>query len=189
MLITNTPASINACAVPFTATFSGSASSSNSTTGSTALTYSWNLNGATSTSVNPSPVTFTTTGSFPVSLSCTDNNNCTNSKTVTVTVQSTIVKALVPIKACYNQPELLLEIVLLRPQQNGILEMERLYKLELFQIKYHILIHPSGIFTITATTALGACSAVKTFTINVKSCCQFYCNSSFWMHISISCDI
>ena len=167
VLITNIPASINACAVPFTATFSGSASSSNSTTGSTALTYSWNLNGATSTSVNPSPVTFTTTGSFPVSLSCTDNNNCTNSKTVTVTVQSTIVKALVPIKACYNQPVIIRDSSLATSTKWDFGDGTPIQTVVVPNQVSHTY-SSAGIFTITATTVLGTCSAVKTFTINVE---------------------
>ena len=167
VVITNTPTSLSACAAPFTATFSGSNSTSNSTTGSTALTYSWNLNGASSTAINPPAVTFTTTGTFPVSLTCTDNNNCANTQTVIVTVQTPAVKALVPTKGCFNSP------VSFRDSSasantvwsfgDGSLD-QTVFPIQNFQHTYG----SQGIFTITATANLGSCTCVKTFTINIE---------------------
>ena len=165
--ITNTPASLNACAAPFTATFSGASSVSNSTTGSTALTFNWNLNGANSTSANPPPVTFTTTGSFPVSLTCTDNNNCSNSQTVIVTVQTPQIKAKVPIIACYNQN------YSVRDTSNSASSQWNFGDATATQTVFpptnigHTYSAP-GIYTITGTTFIGSCSSTKTYTVKVE---------------------
>jgi len=78
-VIQTVPASTISCTAPFTPTFNGSGSTSNSTTG-TSLTYSWTFsNGNTSTVVTPGAETYTATGNFPVTLTVTDNNGCSNS--------------------------------------------------------------------------------------------------------------
>ncbi|MES2762568.1 MAG: PKD domain-containing protein [Bacteroidota bacterium] len=167
VVITNTPAIVNACVAPFTATFSGSSSTSNSTTGSTSLTYSWNLNGASSTSANPPPVTFTTTGSFPVVLTCTDNNSCSESKTVTVNVANPAVKALVSNFACYNKLFVVKDTSVSNATQWNFGDgtpIQTVFPPFTFSHIYG----SAGIFTITATTFLGSCSAVKTYTVNVE---------------------
>ena len=167
VVISNTPASLNACSAPFTATFNGSSSVSNSTTGSTTLTYNWNLNGTNSALVNPPPVTFSTTGSFPVSLTCTDNNNCSNSQTVTVTVLTPSVKALVPTKACYNQSFNVKDTSACSSTQWNFGDgssVQTVFPPNTISHSYST----SGIFTITATTFLGSCTSTKTFTISVE---------------------
>lgn len=166
--ITNTPTSLNACAAPFTATFSGSSSSSNSTTGSTALTYNWNLNGTLSSSVNPPPVTFTTTGSFPVTFTCTDNNNCRDSKTVTVNIANPIVKASVKNFACYNQSFTVKDTSVADVTQWNFGDGTAAQSVFPPTSLSHVYT-TAGIYTITATAFLGAtCTATKTYTVTVE---------------------
>jgi len=167
VVITNTPTSLNACVAPFTATFSGSSSTSNSTTGSTALTYSWNLNGASSTLANPPPITFTTTGSFPITLTCTDNNNCSQSQAVTVNVQSPNVKALVPTKGCFNQAISVKDTSAATFTQWNFGDATPNQLIIPPNTLTHSYSSP-GTFTITATSFLGTCSATKTYTINIE---------------------
>lgn len=183
VVISNNPASLNACAAPFTATFSGSSSSSNSTTGSTALTYSWNLNGATSTSVNPPPITFTTTGSYPVSLTCTDNNNCSNSQTVMVNVLTPQLKALVQGTACLNQAFTVRDTSSASISQWNFGDGTPVQTVILPANFSHVYTSP-GTFTISATTFLGNCSSSKTYTVYVEKVTadftaspDFSCNS------------
>lgn len=167
VVITNTPTSINACSAPFTATFSGSSSTSNSTTGSTALTYSWNLNGVPSTAVNPPPITFTTTGSFPITLTCTDNNSCSDTKTVTVNVSNPAVKALVKNFACYNKQFSVRDTSASTVTQWNFGDgtpVQSVFPPTTFNHVYST----TGTFTITATTFLGSCFSTKTFTVNVE---------------------
>jgi len=183
VVITSSPTVINACSAPFTATFSGSGSSSNSTTGSTSLTYSWNLNGSSSTSVNPPPITFTTTGSFPISLTATDNNSCSDSKTVTVNVSNPIVKASLKNIACFNRSFIVRDTSLSNVTQWNFGDgtpIQYIFPPSTFSHTYT----SSGVFTITATTFLGSCSSVKTFTVLVEkpiadftSIPPFSCNS------------
>lgn len=167
VVITNTPTSLSGCVAPFTATFSGSSSTSNSTTGSTALSYNWNLNGASSTSVNPPPVTFTTTGSFPVTFTCTDNNACSDSKTVTVTVANPTVKALVKNFVCYNQILTVRDSSASNSTQWNFGDGTPVQSVVPPNTTAHAY-SSAGIFTITATAFLGACTSVKTYTINVE---------------------
>ncbi|MES2566075.1 MAG: PKD domain-containing protein [Bacteroidota bacterium] len=167
VVITNTPTSINACAAPFTATFSGSSSSSNSTTGSTALTYSWNLNGTVSTLANPPPVTFTTTGSFPITLTCTDNNSCSETQTVTVNVSNPIVKALVKNFVCYNKSFTVKDTsASFKTEWNfgDGTPVQTVFPPTTFNHVYST----TGTFTITATTFLGSCFSTKTYTVTVE---------------------
>lgn len=183
VVITSTPASLNACVAPFTATFSGSSSASNSTTGSTALTYNWNINGATSTAVNPPPVTFTTTGSFPVTFTCTDNNACSDSKTVTVNILNPTVKALVKNFVCYNKTFIVRDSSASTVTQWNFGDGTPVQSVFPPNTTNHVYAS-AGIFTITATTFLGSCSSVKTYTVNVEkatadftSVPPFSCNS------------
>ena len=167
VVITNSPTVINACAAPFTATFSGSTSSSNSTTGSTALTYSWNLNGTPSSAVNPPPVTFTTTGSFPITLTATDNNSCSDTKTVTVNVANPIVKATLKNLACFNRNFTVRDTSASNVTQWNFGDgtpTQNVFPPSTFNHLYA----SAGVFTITATTYLGSCFSVKTFTVLVE---------------------
>ena len=87
-VITSNPNPPAACTPPLIVSFSGSSSTSHSTTGS-GLTYSWDLgNGQKSGVVSPPPVTYSTQGTYFVKLRVTDNNNCADSTTVGVSVNT-----------------------------------------------------------------------------------------------------
>lgn len=102
VIISSSPLSLNSCTVPFTAAFSGS----NCVTGSPSggpLTYSWGFgNGQTSTSVTPTPVTYTNNGAYTVSLTATDNNQCSKTVSTTVNLLMPKVKVKVPDTVCYG---------------------------------------------------------------------------------------
>ncbi|MBI3518371.1 MAG: PKD domain-containing protein [Bacteroidetes bacterium] len=167
VIITTSPTVVSACVAPFTATFSGSNSTSNSTTGSTSLTYNWNLNGTTSNAVNPPPITFTTTGSFPVTLTCTDNNSCSDTRTVTVNVSNPAVKASVKNFACYNANFTVRDTSASNVTQWNFGDGTPVQAVFPPNNLTHVYTS-TGIFTITATTFLGTCSSVKTYTVNVE---------------------
>jgi gliding motility-associated-like protein len=183
VVITNTPAVINACTAPFTATFSGSSSTSNSTTGSTALTYNWNLNGTPSSSANPPAVTFTTTGSYPITLTCTDNNNCSDTKTVTVNVLTPVVRARMKTIACYNTAFNVRDTSASSFTQWNFGDGTPVQTAFPPTNLSHIY-SSAGVYTVTGTTFLGSCTATKTFTVTVEkpvasftSTPPFDCNS------------
>lgn len=102
VIISSNPLSLNSCTVPFTASFSGT----NCVTGSPMggpLTYAWGFgNGQTSTSVTPSPVTYTNNGAYTVSLTCTDNNQCSKTVSTTVNLLAPKVKVEIPDTVCYG---------------------------------------------------------------------------------------
>lgn len=85
-IITSSPSPATSCNPPLTVTFNASSSTSNSPLGST-LTYSWDFgNGNTSTSVTPPSQTYTSSGVYPVWLTVTDDNNCSDSISTNVTI-------------------------------------------------------------------------------------------------------
>lgn len=101
IITSNVP--LSSCTAPYTVQFNGSSSQSHSTTGSTALTYSWNLGGGNvSTSPNPPAVTFDTMGVYPVWLTVTDNNNCSDSVLVNVAIQAPVASFTVNDTVCKN---------------------------------------------------------------------------------------
>jgi gliding motility-associated-like protein len=105
-IIASVPASLTSCVAPFKATFNGTGSTSNSTT-SAILTYSWVFsNGNTAAIVSPPQQTYTATGVFPVTLTVTDNNNCSNSTAVNVNIGKPVatfkVKDTVCLTAVFN---------------------------------------------------------------------------------------
>jgi gliding motility-associated-like protein len=105
-VIASNPASLTSCVAPFSVTFNGTGSSSNSTTSPT-LTYSWIFsNGNTSTVVSPPKQTYSSTGVFPVTLTVTDNNNCSNSAVQNVNIGKPVatfsVKDTVCLTATFN---------------------------------------------------------------------------------------
>ncbi|MBL0071620.1 MAG: PKD domain-containing protein [Bacteroidetes bacterium] len=84
------PNSSAACLPPLVVSFSAGLSTSNSTTGG-GLTYLWNLGGGnTSTAVNPPLNTYTTNGVYPISLTVTDNNNCSATTTTNVVISAPV---------------------------------------------------------------------------------------------------
>lgn len=88
VLLNTTPNPPSACLPPLTVTFTSTGSTSHSTTSPT-LTYQWNFTpSGTSTLSIPSPITYTASGTYPVKLTVTDNNNCSDSATVNVTIKN-----------------------------------------------------------------------------------------------------
>ncbi len=87
-VITTNPSPAFACTAPLNVTFSGSNSQSNSPTG-TSLIYSWDFaNGNTSTLVNPPIQTYSSLGNYIAQLTVTDNNGCSNTSSVDVSINN-----------------------------------------------------------------------------------------------------
>ena len=98
------PLSLTSCTAPFTAAFSASNSTSGSPIPGPLTAYSWNFgNSQTSTQQTPPPVTYTT-GLYTVSLTVTDNNNCSATLTRPVTVLQPTVTATLPSTVCIGVP-------------------------------------------------------------------------------------
>lgn len=98
------PANLGACSAPYTASFSSTGSTSGSPTGG-GLTYSWNFPGgspASSGAANPGNVTYNTTGSYNVTLTVTDNNNCSTTTVKNFAVNQPSITALIPSTICVN---------------------------------------------------------------------------------------
>ncbi len=94
-VISSTPAPLNVCLSPLTATFSALSSAGAN------LSYAWNFgNTQTSTSASPGAITYTT-GSYPVTLTVT-SNGCTNTVTTLVSVSPTTLNVIVPSTVCVN---------------------------------------------------------------------------------------
>jgi len=88
------------CLLPFTANFQSTV-----TTASNPITYKWVFGtGDTSTAANPTYV-YTNTGHYNVSLTVTDKNNCTTTKSITdgVKVEEFKVNASLPSPICTNK--------------------------------------------------------------------------------------
>ncbi len=90
VVLSTNPTPPAACLPPLVVSFSAGLSTSNSTTGG-GLTYLWNLGGGnTSTAVNPPLNTYTTNGVYPISLTVTDNNNCSATTTTNVVISAPV---------------------------------------------------------------------------------------------------
>ena len=95
-----TPSEVVACTAPLDVTFSGSACYSNSPNG-TSLTYLWNFgNSNTGSGVAPPIQTYDTAGIYTVTLEVTDNNNCINYDTITVSITNPIAGFIAPDTVC-----------------------------------------------------------------------------------------
>ncbi len=106
VIISSNPLALSSCTAPFTAAFSGS----NSVTGSPlggGLTYNWSFQGgapASSTQQTPGNVTFNTPGTYNVTLTVTDNNNCSATAIKPVTVSQPTLQTTIPATVCLNTP-------------------------------------------------------------------------------------
>lgn len=106
VIISSNPLALSSCTAPFTAAFSGS----NCVTGSPlggGLTYNWTFQGgspASSTQQTPGNVTFNTPGSYNVTLTATDNNNCSATVVKPVTVSQPTLQTTIPGTVCLNTP-------------------------------------------------------------------------------------
>ena len=88
------------CTAPFTTAFSASTSVSGSPIAGGGLTYNWNFgNSQTATGVSPPSVTYGS-GHFTVTLTATDNNNCTHSIIQPVSAVMPSVQVTVPPAVC-----------------------------------------------------------------------------------------
>jgi len=102
VIISTNPSPASGCTAPFIAAFSGSNSTTGSPTGG-GLTYSWNFPGGapgSSGAMTPGNVTYGTVGSYVASLTVTDNNNCSNSASIPVTVSMPVVAVTMPTFVC-----------------------------------------------------------------------------------------
>ncbi len=97
----------NSCTAPFAPAFTGTNSTSGSPIPGGGLTYTWNFGGGqpgASNSGNPGTVNFANPGYYNITLSVTDNNSCTNSKTAVVSaIQPTVSAAIPPTVCIYGQ--------------------------------------------------------------------------------------
>lgn len=169
-VINSNPSSLNACAAPFSPSFNGSNSVSNSPTGG-ALTYSWNFAGgspASSTQQNPGTVSYSSLGNYNVSLTVTDNNNCSASISVPVTVNTPSVNATVPGTVCLGTP------VIITDQSNVGFTFWQMgdgsnYNVATSASSQSIHTYPNpGNYTITITATSGNCQAQATKTVHVQ---------------------
>ncbi len=106
VIISSNPLALTSCTAPFTAAFSGSNCVTGSPTGG-GLTYNWTFQGgspASSTQQTPGNVTFNTPGSYNVTLTVTDNNNCSATTIKPVTVSQPTLQTTIPGTVCLNSP-------------------------------------------------------------------------------------
>lgn len=100
--ITANPGSFT-CAPTFTTALDASSSLSGSPLGG-GLTFNWNMGSfGTSSSANTGNVVFGPVGAYVVTLTATDNNNCSNTGTTVVSLLSPTVNAIVPPTVCIAQ--------------------------------------------------------------------------------------
>jgi gliding motility-associated-like protein len=99
-VISSNPVSTTSCSAPFSVTFNGSSSTSNSGTSPT-LTYSWTFgNGNNSAVAAPPQQTYTANGTFPVTLTVSDDNNCSNAVIQNVKIGKPVATFLVKDSVC-----------------------------------------------------------------------------------------
>ncbi len=167
MVINSNPLSLSSCTVPFTAAFSGSNCVSGSPIGG-ALTYNWSFgNGGTSTIMTPPPVTYTASGAYTVSLTCTDNNNCSNSTTALVSLVQPKVKVKIPDTVCYRQYFIVKDTSSATfTSWNWGDGTPSITNIPTDTVMHRYLV--SGNFTITVTAFTGGCQQIKTFPIYVQ---------------------
>ncbi len=92
----------NACQAPFSPAFSGSLSTSGSPLGG-GLTYAWTFgNSQTSSLQTPGPITYGAQGYYNVSLTVTDNNNCSNTDVNVVSIVQPTLSVTVPGTVCVS---------------------------------------------------------------------------------------
>lgn len=167
VVINSNPLSLNSCTVPFTASFSGTNCVTGSPTGGP-LTYSWGFgNSQTSTSVTPSPVTYTANGAYTVSLTCTDNNQCSKTVSTTVNLLAPKVRVKIPDTVCYGY-----KIIIKDTSTAGFTSWNWGDATpNVTNIPTDTVMHgfyTPGNQTITVTAFIGGCTHVKTFPIYVQ---------------------
>ncbi|HEY1038975.1 MAG TPA: PKD domain-containing protein, partial [Bacteroidia bacterium] len=167
VIIANTPTSLAGCSVPFVVNFDGSFSSSNSPVPGGQLTYSWNFgNGSTSTDSIPTATTYTATGNYTVTLTCTDNNGCSQTGTKTVSIVQPRVDVVVSDSLCKGTS------LFIRDTSKGFQTIWNFgdgTPSQTINIPANVTHNyaAAGTYTITATTSTstGGCTDVETFVI------------------------
>jgi gliding motility-associated-like protein len=178
-VIGSAPNPLNSCVAPFTPTFNGLGSTSNSPTGG-ALTYSWSFGGgspASSSQQNPGAVTYSTIGNYNVILTVTDNNNCSATANVPVTVSTPSVNVTMPGTVCIGNP-------LVATDQSNVgftfwqMGNGSTYNIATSANSQTIHTYPNaGIYTITITASSGTCQAQTTKTVLVEQVTASFTNT------------
>lgn len=102
-ILVNVSPGITTCASTLNATFNASSSTPNSPLPGGSLTYNWNFGSfGASTAANPAPILFQPQGTYPVTLTATDNNSCSNTTVIPVSLISPSVSVIVPPAVCIN---------------------------------------------------------------------------------------
>lgn len=170
LVISNT--GLNSCASPFTTSFSGSNCASGSPLGG-GLTYNWSFGngGPGSSSQNPGSITYSAQGNYNVILTVTDNNNCSRSNTVQVSVNQPAVKIKMKDTVCLNTP------LFVRDSSNvpittwnmgdGNSTSLNTTSSPVLSQSVHVYTTP-GNYTISITATSGTCSSTITKTIHVQ---------------------
>ncbi|MBA2611483.1 MAG: PKD domain-containing protein [Bacteroidetes bacterium] len=105
VVISSNPLALVSCTAPFTAAFSGSNCVSGSPIPGPLSSYSWNFgNTQTSTQLTPGNITYNTPGVYNVSLTVTDNNNCSATAVAPVSVSQPTLQTTIPGTVCLNAP-------------------------------------------------------------------------------------
>ena len=103
VVISSNPLSLTSCTAPFSPAFSGSNSVSRSPVAGPLASFSWNFgNSQTSSLQTPGNITYNTPGVYTVSLTVTDNNNCTASAVTPVSVSQPTLATTIPSTVCLN---------------------------------------------------------------------------------------
>lgn len=93
----------NSCSAPFSTVFNANGSLAHSPLPGTQLSYAWNFgNSQTGSGVGPHTANYNSQNIYTVSLTATDNNNCSNTKTVNVTVVMPTVSFTLPTAVCID---------------------------------------------------------------------------------------
>jgi len=170
VIIGSNPSVLNSCVAPFSPSFNGSGCVSNSPTGG-ALTYSWSFPGgsvASSTQQNPGTVTYNAVGNYNVGLTVTDNNNCSATANVPLTVSQPSVIATVPGTVCLGSP------LFITDQSNVGFTFWTMgdgaaYNVLTSSSSQSIHIYPNpGTYTINITATSGTCQTTATKTVLVQ---------------------
>lgn len=105
VIINSNPLSLTSCTAPFSPAFSGSNCVSGSPISGPLVSYAWNFgNSQTSALQTPGTVTYNTTGLYNVSLTVTDNNNCSASANTQVSISQPSINSTIPSTVCLNAP-------------------------------------------------------------------------------------
>lgn len=166
VIISSNPSNLNSCTTPFSVTFNGTSSQTNSPIGG-GLTYQWDFgNSTTSSVVSPPAVTYTNQGTYTVTLTCTDNNNCSQVSTKTVTVLQPQVKAVVPDTICLGTTISIRDTSVASqtvwnwgdgsPNNTVFVPNNAIHTYA-----------AAGTYTITATSSINSCNDIETFVIVV----------------------